>query len=62
MRWQNDAGVAPAARRVHCTRRNDSGRSGTDSGVASTHTGMMNALLRAIMCERCSAMLHSSRK
>jgi|SRR5580658_2363321 hypothetical protein len=39
-------------RHVHCTRKKDSGTSAPASGVASRHTGTMNALLRAIMWVR----------
>src|ERR1700693_944288 len=45
-------GVSPAGRRVHCTRRNDSGTSAPASGVASKHTGTTNTRLRAIMWVR----------
>jgi len=46
------AGVVPAGSRVHWTRKNESGTSLPASGVASTHTGTMNVLLRAIICVR----------
>ena len=48
MRSMNAGGVAPPGSRDHCTRTNDSGTSEPDSRVASTHTGTINVLVRAM--------------
>src|SRR5580700_6968905 len=45
-------GVSPPGRRVHCTRRNDSGTSAATAVVLSRHTGTTNTRLRAIMWVR----------
>src|ERR1700688_3940473 len=45
-------GVSPPGRRLHCTRRNDSGTSAATSLVVSRHTGTTNTRLRAIMWVR----------
>ena len=62
MRSTNCGVDAPSAKRVHCTALNSTGTSASASRVASITTGIRNAVRSEIMCARCAASRHSSRK